>query len=171
MILRKRIEPEKGTGGVGDGPLRLTQVRVPVAGLPAAFDGLRVLLLTDLHGRDYGTRLTELAQQQRPDLIVLGGDMVDSAAEIPTLVRQARALAEVARRLLDAWEPEQLLISLAAQGMALFGRDGTVEVIPTRAREVFDVSGAGDTVTVDYADGEIQFTGSSAPAAPEEPAQ
>ena len=61
-----------------------------------------------------------------------------------------RALAEVARRLLDAWEPEQLLISLAAQGMALFGRDGTVEVIPTRAREVFDVSGAGDTVTATF---------------------
>lgn len=34
--------------------------------------------------------------------------------------------------------------------MALFGRDGGVDVIPTRAREVFDVSGAGDTVTATF---------------------
>jgi len=61
-----------------------------------------------------------------------------------------RNLAEVARRLQDEWQPEHLLISLAAQGMALFDRDNTVEVIPTRAREVFDVSGAGDTVTATF---------------------
>ena len=30
--------------------------------------------------------------------------------------------------------------------MALFSRNGGKTVIPTRAREVFDVSGAGDTV-------------------------
>ena len=34
--------------------------------------------------------------------------------------------------------------------MALLGRDGGVDVIPTRAREVFDVSGAGDTVTATF---------------------
>ena len=30
--------------------------------------------------------------------------------------------------------------------MALFDEDGAFTVIPTRAREVYDVSGAGDTV-------------------------
>ncbi len=60
-------------------------------------------------------------------------------------------LAEVAKRLMDEWQPEHLLISLAAQGMALFCKDGTVTAIPTRAREVFDVSGAGDAVTATYA--------------------
>ncbi len=59
-------------------------------------------------------------------------------------------LRGVADRLLEAWEPENLLISLAAQGMGLFSRDGEPEVIPTRAREVFDVSGAGDTVTATF---------------------
>jgi D-beta-D-heptose 7-phosphate kinase/D-beta-D-heptose 1-phosphate adenosyltransferase len=59
-------------------------------------------------------------------------------------------LHSVALRLLDMWEPEHLLISLASQGMALFGRNKATEVIPTRAREVFDVSGAGDTVTAVY---------------------
>ncbi|MFO0328606.1 MAG: bifunctional heptose 7-phosphate kinase/heptose 1-phosphate adenyltransferase [Gemmatimonadota bacterium] len=42
---------------------------------------------------------------------------------------------------------EHLLLTLSERGMALFGRDGTTVRIPTRAREVFDVVGAGDTVT------------------------
>ncbi len=60
-------------------------------------------------------------------------------------------LAAAAARLFELWEPDQLLISLAAQGMALYCRKSNkVRVIPTRAREVFDVSGAGDTVTATY---------------------
>lgn len=55
-------------------------------------------------------------------------------------------LHEVAQILLDEWEPDYLVISLAAQGMALFRRGHEMLVIPTRAQEVFDVSGAGDTV-------------------------
>lgn len=55
-------------------------------------------------------------------------------------------LKAVAATLMAEWEPVYLLISLAAQGMALFRKDTPMVVIPTRAREVFDVSGAGDTV-------------------------
>lgn len=65
-------------------------------------------------------------------------------------VRDNSLLAQVAEKLLDTWEPDLLLLSLASQGMALFRRGQEVEVIPTRAREVFDVSGAGDTVTATY---------------------
>jgi D-beta-D-heptose 7-phosphate kinase/D-beta-D-heptose 1-phosphate adenosyltransferase len=56
------------------------------------------------------------------------------------------ALREVAEVLRREWSPEYLLITLGAQGMALFDRGGGMAGIPTRAREVFDVSGAGDTV-------------------------
>ncbi|MFA7231510.1 MAG: PfkB family carbohydrate kinase [Victivallaceae bacterium] len=52
----------------------------------------------------------------------------------------------VAEKLLEEWKPEHLLISLAAQGMALFRKNAEIVIIPTRAREVYDVSGAGDTV-------------------------
>jgi D-beta-D-heptose 7-phosphate kinase/D-beta-D-heptose 1-phosphate adenosyltransferase len=55
-------------------------------------------------------------------------------------------LKTVAAKLLKKWQPEYLIISLASQGMALFRQHGSMMVIPTRAREVFDVSGAGDTV-------------------------
>lgn len=61
-----------------------------------------------------------------------------------------RDLHEVAAILIREWSPEYLLISLAAQGLALFDRDGGFTAIPTRAREVFDVSGAGDTVIAAY---------------------
>jgi len=39
-----------------------------------------------------------------------------------------------------------VLVTLGAEGMCLVPRDGDAETIPTRAREVFDVTGAGDTV-------------------------
>jgi len=56
-----------------------------------------------------------------------------------------RALIEVGRILLDEWRCECVLITLSEQGMMLFQRDAEPYHIPTRAVEVFDVSGAGDT--------------------------
>jgi rfaE bifunctional protein kinase chain/domain len=47
--------------------------------------------------------------------------------------------------LLEKWEADQLLITLSELGMLLMTRDGVRYHTPTRAREVFDVSGAGDT--------------------------
>jgi D-beta-D-heptose 7-phosphate kinase/D-beta-D-heptose 1-phosphate adenosyltransferase len=41
---------------------------------------------------------------------------------------------------------EHLLLTLGGEGMLLIGADGRSDRIPARAREVFDVSGAGDTV-------------------------
>ena len=88
-----------------------------------------------------------IMKPNRSEAFALAG-MADTSEAVHPL--EDRNLAEVARRLLETWEPEHLLISLASQGMALFGRDGGVDVIPTRAREVFDVSGAGDTVTATF---------------------
>ena len=42
---------------------------------------------------------------------------------------------------------DHLLLTLGERGMALVGSPGDVRVIPTTAREVYDVVGAGDTVT------------------------
>ncbi len=57
-----------------------------------------------------------------------------------------QALRNVGRNLMKQWRPEMLLITLGAGGMALFERDGEPHHIPTVAKEVFDVAGAGDTV-------------------------
>jgi rfaE bifunctional protein kinase chain/domain len=42
---------------------------------------------------------------------------------------------------------EHLLLTLGEKGMALLSSDGEIGRIPTTAREVYDVVGAGDTVT------------------------
>ena len=55
------------------------------------------------------------------------------------------ALREVGDRLLEKWDSENVLITLGEQGMLLFSPDSEPFHIPTRAQEVFDVSGAGDT--------------------------
>ncbi|MBA3881942.1 MAG: hypothetical protein H0X73_04310 [Chthoniobacterales bacterium] len=56
-----------------------------------------------------------------------------------------KTLLEVGRALLEKWGTQYLLITLGEQGMMLFLRGDTWHHIPTRARQVFDVSGAGDT--------------------------
>ncbi|MDZ7290098.1 MAG: D-glycero-beta-D-manno-heptose-7-phosphate kinase [candidate division KSB1 bacterium] len=48
--------------------------------------------------------------------------------------------------LLQRLQCENVLLTLGEQGMALFRKGGERHVIPTRARRVHDVSGAGDTV-------------------------
>ncbi len=59
-------------------------------------------------------------------------------------------LLEAVARIREAWQPKQLLVTLGAHGMALFLDDGAMHHVPTRAREVFDVSGAGDTVIATF---------------------
>jgi rfaE bifunctional protein kinase chain/domain len=54
-------------------------------------------------------------------------------------------LKRVGETLLRKWETDNVLITLGEQGMMLFQKEGTPHYIPTKAREVFDVSGAGDT--------------------------
>lgn len=56
------------------------------------------------------------------------------------------ALLGVSETLMKKWSPELLLITLGPQGMLLREKDAPPKHVPTRAREVFDVSGAGDTV-------------------------
>ncbi len=65
-------------------------------------------------------------------------------------VEKDENLHRVAERVLKEWQSDALLITLGAQGMALFREDAPMHAIPTKAREVFDVSGAGDTVIATY---------------------
>jgi D-beta-D-heptose 7-phosphate kinase/D-beta-D-heptose 1-phosphate adenosyltransferase len=56
-----------------------------------------------------------------------------------------QALRKVGKLLLEKWRCEQLLVTLSEHGMMLFHGNDEPFHIPTRAQEVFDVSGAGDT--------------------------
>jgi D-beta-D-heptose 7-phosphate kinase/D-beta-D-heptose 1-phosphate adenosyltransferase len=55
------------------------------------------------------------------------------------------ALLKAGEALLDKWDTRFVLITLGEQGMMLFQKGSRPHCIPTKARQVFDVSGAGDT--------------------------
>ena len=61
-------------------------------------------------------------------------------------VADAEQLRTVGRALYARWKPEALLITLGPKGMLLVHEGEPIHHVPTRASEVFDVSGAGDTV-------------------------
>ena len=63
---------------------------------------------------------------------------------------QDAALLQVAAKLLTELKPALLLITLGEQGMLLCQRHQKAFHVPTVAREVFDVSGAGDTVIATF---------------------
>jgi rfaE bifunctional protein kinase chain/domain len=54
-------------------------------------------------------------------------------------------LLDAGRRLLQNWDTENLIVTLGEDGMLVLKSDAAPYHTPTRAKEVFDVSGAGDT--------------------------
>lgn len=68
----------------------------------------------------------------------------EAASGVP--IRDAESLTQAAEALMEQVELENLLITRSEEGMSLFSRSGEAVHIPTVAREVYDVTGAGDTV-------------------------
>ena len=68
---------------------------------------------------------------------------LESALGAAVDLQDRNALPEVLTRL----KADNLLVTLGADGMLLVTKDGGAIRIPSIAREVYDVSGAGDTVT------------------------
>jgi len=64
-------------------------------------------------------------------------------ADEPKSRKELNMIADI---LLEKWGVELLVITLGSRGMLLAPKKGKREEIPTKARDVFDVSGAGDTV-------------------------
>lgn len=62
-----------------------------------------------------------------------------------TVPSQDTDLKRAGETLLKKWKTENVLITLGEHGMMLFQANEVPHYIPTKAREVFDVSGAGDT--------------------------
>lgn len=55
-------------------------------------------------------------------------------------------LEQKARALIESLDLGGILVTRSEEGMSLFERNGRTLHVPTRAREVYDVTGAGDTV-------------------------
>jgi D-beta-D-heptose 7-phosphate kinase/D-beta-D-heptose 1-phosphate adenosyltransferase len=66
-------------------------------------------------------------------------------------VRTDADLIVAGQRLLERLECPHLLITRGERGMLLLSADGASMEVPTKAREIYDVSGAGDTVAATLA--------------------
>lgn len=88
-----------------------------------------------------------LITPNRKEVFELAG-VADTAAVASPM--DDAGLREAVRRLLTTLEPALLLVTLGEQGMFLCRQDEPPHHIPTMAREVFDVSGAGDTVIATF---------------------
>jgi D-glycero-beta-D-manno-heptose-7-phosphate kinase len=88
-----------------------------------------------------------LLTPNRKEAFELAGVQDDSRGEAP---KDDKLLLRVADKLLTELKPALLLITLGDQGLLLCQRDQKPFHIPTVAREVFDVSGAGDTVIASF---------------------
>lgn len=55
-------------------------------------------------------------------------------------------VAKAGKVLLERLKARNILLTLGEKGMSLFEENGSVSSVPTKARNVADVSGAGDTV-------------------------
>jgi rfaE bifunctional protein kinase chain/domain len=84
------------------------------------------------------------AHYRRVSLVKPNLQEAAAAAEIE--IADPASLRAAGTKLLARWEADAVLVSRGEQGMALFRRGHPVREFRTVARDVFDVTGAGDTV-------------------------
>lgn len=89
------------------------------------------------------TLITPNRKEAYASLDALGAGNKNEAARIP--------IEKAGKKLLQKLRCESVLITMGEEGMMLFERSGQITRIPTAAQEVFDVSGAGDTVVSAFA--------------------
>lgn len=79
--------------------LRVEQAEIPLASLPEGLSGLRILQISDLHGRIFGPEhqyLLRAAEEARPDLICITGDLFEAETELSSLEPLIRGLCRLA---------------------------------------------------------------------------
>lgn len=132
-----------------------------LAEFEARLNGTDVVILSD-YGKGGLTHITEMIRLARaagkPVLVDPKGDdyarysgatlLTPNRAELRQVTgtwRDEEDLAQRAGRLRRELRIDALLLTRSEEGMTLFREEGSTHV-PASAREVFDVSGAGDTV-------------------------
>lgn len=106
-----------------------------------------------------GRKLPVLVDPKGRDWTRYGGAtcITPNTAELElTTGRQATSessLVDAGLELIRKLQIDRLLVTRGPKGMALFSRGSSPILIPTQARDVFDVSGAGDTVVATTAAG------------------
>jgi rfaE bifunctional protein kinase chain/domain len=89
-------------------------------------------------------KMRSFAHYQPVTVITPNNQEAGEAAGIT--IEDEQSLIEAGRRILDSVNCRAVLVTRGEEGMTLFTEGGQVTHIPTVAREVYDVTGAGDTV-------------------------
>ncbi|MDA1021604.1 MAG: bifunctional ADP-heptose synthase [Cyanobacteria bacterium] len=125
-----------------------------------------LVLLSDYSNGIFGEQLAAKAIKlaaQRKSIVDSNGDLTkfkgaysftpnqpDTEALLAIKIKTNQELETAGLAMKELLEAKELLITRGAKGMALFG-DKTLDLIPAfNLSEVFDVSGAGDTVSALY---------------------
>ena len=113
-----------------------------VEGLIAAARGAAKPVIVDPKGADFaryrGASVITPNWREAAAATGIDGDDEDAAAAI-------------GRALIERFDVDTAVITRGESGMSLMTRDGAAEHLAAEAREVFDVSGAGDTVAAMFA--------------------
>lgn len=119
--------------------------------LPKAFDGLRLTLLTDLHGSRFGDgsrTLLDAVERSDPDLICISGDLADKLTDTAMLMPLLRGLCDLAPTCYvtgnHEWrrdDTEELLRQIADCGVTVLRNDYRVL---EREGQVLVLAGAED---------------------------
>jgi len=108
-----------------------------LAGVIAEAAGRGVPVIVDPKGHDF-------SKYRGATIITPNRKEAEVASRIP--ITDGASLDRAASRLLEEGDYRALLVTRSSEGMSLFLRDADPVHIPTVAREVYDVTGAGDTV-------------------------
>lgn len=154
-----RLDREPAPAACEVAPETLLRLLAPVVGQVDA------VLLSDYAKGVVTTRLVAALQEWAPPSVLLAMDpkprkalayrgfglMTPNRAEALELAGMDEdgglfPADEVCARIFERFAPRRLVVTLGAEGMLLGAEGRVLERIPTVAREVFDVSGAGDTV-------------------------
>ncbi len=129
------IIEDYGKGAVTQKVVDLILVAAAKRGIPVGLD--------PKEGHDLDMKGISVATPNRREAFAIAGMPDPGAKENPLADKALRKTGEI---LMEKWEADNLAITLGPQGMYLMSRGKVPRHVPTRAREVFDVSGAGDTV-------------------------
>lgn len=76
--------------------IEVTEYSVADGKLPRAFDGFKIVQISDYHGAELSAELAEKVRQQEPDIIAITGDVITEAEQLPNVEALLKAIDGIA---------------------------------------------------------------------------
>jgi D-beta-D-heptose 7-phosphate kinase/D-beta-D-heptose 1-phosphate adenosyltransferase len=129
------IIEDYGKGAVTQPVVDLIMEKAAEKGIPVGLD--------PKEGHDLAMQGITVATPNRKEALAIAGLPDPGVRENPLCDKVLLRAGDI---LMEKWAAKNLAITLGPQGVLLLSRGKAPQHVQTRAREVYDVSGAGDTV-------------------------